>query len=171
MRVCVYMCVCVFVCVGVLVCWWVGVCVYVCVCVMYVCVWVSVGIYKSHCGTLLSSLVQVKVRIVGIPLLGDPKIVALINARSNHFNHGSLVVDPDDGYFSDENMKAELGIDFAKSSNWLHSGPLCPTPGQRIMVHMETPSGSNRDFSPSLPLIPVTQPLLMRCGIILRVSM
>jgi hypothetical protein len=52
------------------------------------------------------------VRIVGIPLLGDPKIVALINAHSNHFSHDSLVVDPDDGYFSDENIKASPHVFF-----------------------------------------------------------
>jgi hypothetical protein len=33
-----------------------------------------------------------QVRIVGIPLLEDPKVVALINAHSNHLNYGGLVV-------------------------------------------------------------------------------
>jgi hypothetical protein len=52
------------------------------------------------------------VRIVGILVLGDPQIVTLIIAHSNHFNHDSLVVDPDDGYFSDENIKSSPHVFF-----------------------------------------------------------
>jgi hypothetical protein len=46
-----------------------------------------------------------QVRIVGISLLEDPKIIELINAHTDQFQHRTLDIDPDDGYFSDENIK------------------------------------------------------------------
>ena len=61
-----------------------------------------------------------QVQIVGIPLLGDPKIIDLINVHIDRFDHQALftdqrtssVIDPDDGYFSDDNIKSSPHIFF-----------------------------------------------------------
>lgn len=53
-----------------------------------------------------------KVRIVGIPLLEDPKILELINIHSGRFDHRALKIDPDEGYFSKENITSSPHIFF-----------------------------------------------------------
>jgi hypothetical protein len=53
-----------------------------------------------------------QVRIVGIPLLGAPTIIALFNAHTAQFDHRGLIIDPDDGYFSDGNIKSSPHIFF-----------------------------------------------------------
>jgi hypothetical protein len=53
-----------------------------------------------------------QVRIVGIPLLDDPTIIDLIHTHTDQFHRQDLKIDPDDGYFSDENMKSSPHIFF-----------------------------------------------------------
>jgi hypothetical protein len=45
-------------------------------------------------------------------LCEDPKIVDLINAHTLHFDQQTLQVDPDDGYFSDENIRSSPHLFF-----------------------------------------------------------
>ena len=53
-----------------------------------------------------------KVRIVGIPLLKDPKILELIKIHSGRFDHRALKIDPDEGYFSKENITSSPHLFF-----------------------------------------------------------
>jgi hypothetical protein len=53
-----------------------------------------------------------RVRVVGIPLLGDPTIIALINTHTAQFDHRTLTIDPDDGYFSDDNIQSSPHVFF-----------------------------------------------------------
>jgi hypothetical protein len=53
-----------------------------------------------------------RVQSVGIPLLDDPAIIDLINTHTSRFDHRDLEIDPDDGYFSDENIKSSPHIFF-----------------------------------------------------------
>ena len=53
-----------------------------------------------------------KVRLVGVPLLEDPRIIHLINVHIDRFDHRTLEIDPDDGYFSKENIKSSPHVFF-----------------------------------------------------------
>jgi hypothetical protein len=53
-----------------------------------------------------------QVRVVGLSLLEDHKIIALTNAHTDRFEHRGLVIDPDDGYFSDDSMKTSPHVLF-----------------------------------------------------------
>jgi hypothetical protein len=106
-----------------------------------------------------------------LPLMGSPVLGACARKRHQRKRHHDRSHQP----IPRQEQRQRQRQRHPKSSHWLHSDPLRPTPGQRIMVHMETLSGSNRGvwiaLSPSLPWIPVTLLWWMQCGIILRVSM
>ena len=53
-----------------------------------------------------------QVQLVGMKLCEDPKIIDLINAHTMHFDQQALQVDPDDGYFSNENIRSSPHLFF-----------------------------------------------------------
>jgi hypothetical protein len=53
-----------------------------------------------------------KVRLVGFPLLKHPRIIHLINVHTARFDNWALEIDPDDGYFSKDNIKSSPHVFF-----------------------------------------------------------